>query len=234
MTEYYCEACGRKHNGKYSSHYCRKHSWQLKQYGKLLDTNPRTKFDPNEFRFKDGHVEFDTYKVPTLDVDQTYLIDAEDYPRVSKHKWRSINKYAVATINGKAVALQRFLLDAKPGQTVDHININVLDNRKSNLRYATHALQSLNRKGYNKYGIKGIEEHLYKNGGSPRYSAYFRNNSKQYHSPCYNTVEEAIFARFILEQMFCQDYLYQEHSLPELAEDVKRAIIHGIKVKFNR
>ena len=232
MKEYYCEACGRQHNGKYSSHYCRKHIWQIKKYGKLLDNNPRTKFDPNEFRFKDGYVEFDTYNVPKLDVCATYIIDTEDYPRVSQHKWRTIKGYAVTTIDGKAVALQRFLLDAKPGQTVDHVDINPLNNRKENLRFTTKSVQSMNRKSYNKLGIKGVEEHPRKDG-SCSYSAYFRNKGKQYHSPCYDSIDEASFARFILEQMFSDDYLFQEKE-SDLPESVKKRVIKDLQIKFNK
>lgn len=232
MKEYYCEACGRQHNGKHSSHYCRKHIWQIKKYGKLLDNNPRTKFDPNEFRFKGEYVEFDTYKVPKLDVDKTYIIDTEDYPEVSKHKWRSIKGYAVTTIDGKAVSLQRFLLNAKPGQTVDHIDINPLNNRKSNLRFTTKSVQSMNRRGYSKLGVKGVELHEHKDGTCV-YSAYFRNKGKQYHSPCYDTIEEAEFARFILEQMFCSNYLYRDNEL-HLPEERRKSIINGLKVKFSK
>lgn len=232
MKEYYCEACGRKHNGKYSSHYCRKHVWQIKKYGKLLDNNPRTKFDKNEFRFKDGYVEFDTYNEPCMHLNKTYIIDTEDYPKISKHKWRSIGKYATTIINGKCIALQRFLLDAKPGQTVDHVDVNPLNNRKSNLRITTQATQNMNRKAYNKLGIKGIEIHEYKKG-TTKYSAYFRNGGKQYHSPCYLSKEEAMFARFILEQMFCNDYLFQEKEI-DLSEEQRKKIIKDLKIKFNK
>ena len=114
MKEYYCNVCGRKHNGKYSSTLCRKHQWQVVKYGKTLDCNPRTKFDPNEFRFKENNiVEFDTYKVPTLEVDTTYIIDAEDYPLVSKYKWRTTKGYACS--NNGSLYLHRFIMNAKPG-----------------------------------------------------------------------------------------------------------------------
>lgn len=231
MKEYYCEACGRKHNGKYSSHYCRKHQWELKKYGKLLDNNPRTKFDPNEFRFKNNYVEFDTYNVPKLDVNKTYKIDVTDYPLVSRYKWRTIKGYAATTINNKNVFLHVLLMNPKDGQTVDHINTDVSDNRKNNLRITTHTVQSMNRKGYNKYGIKGIEIHSNKYTSS--YSAYLRIYGKQYHSPCYDNIEKAKFARFIMEQMFCSEILYQSNSYILKQED-KVKIINDLKIKFNR
>jgi hypothetical protein len=231
MKKNFCKQCGREIiNTKHGSTYCRKHGYQLEKYGKFLDANPRNKFDPNEFRFIGNIVEMDTYKAPTFEVDKTYLIDAEDYPIVSKYKWVTNNAlYAVST--NKKVYLHRLITDAKPGQQVDHININVLDNRKQNLRICGNSLNSSNRKSYNELGFKGVEYHKSKN----LYSAYFRINYKQYHSPCYKTKKEAVFARFILEQIFREEKLTQftEKEINSLTLEQKESIINGIKKKFN-
>lgn len=232
MKEYYCEVCGRKHSGKHSSHYCRKHQWQIQKYGQVLDNNPRTKYDPNEFRFIGNDiVEFDTYKSPTFEVDRTFIIDAEDYPIVSKYKWNSSHN-GYASSKHESMLLHRLIMKAELGQQVDHINLNVLDNRKCNLRIANNSLNSSNRKPYNKYGIKGVEYHKSIN----KYSAYFRINNKQYHSPCYKTKEEAAFARFILEQMFRKEPLTQFSTdlINTLDEYTKKNIIESIKSKFNK
>lgn len=235
MKDYYCEVCGRKHDARHSSHYCRKHQYQIEKYGKTLDCNPRSKFDPNEFRFVGNDiVEFDTYKVPTFELDTTYLIDAEDYPLVSKYHWCTNKNGYARTGNCKEtnILLHRLIMNPKLGQQVDHINLNIRDNRKSNLRICNNSLNSSNRKPYNKLNVKGVEYHKKEN----KYSAYFRINNKQYHSPCYKTIEEASFARFILEQMFREDYL-EQHSLDlisKLSEENKKKIIEGIKNKFNK
>lgn len=236
MKVYYCEACGRQHNGKHSSHYCHKHQYQIVKYGKLLDCNPRTKFDANEFRFSSTEpiVEFDTYNLPSLDVCSTYIIDTKYYPLVSKYKWRTIKGgYASTIMNGKSITLHRLIMNAKDGQLVDHIDINPTNNRESNLRFTTYSVNSMNRKAYNKYGIKGIELHENKKT-KDKYSAYFRCNNKQYHSPCYDTIEEAMFARFILEQMFSSDYLYREDNSIDIDIYKKKTIIKGLQLKFNK
>lgn len=227
--EYYCSACGRKHNGKHSSKYCRKHQWQLYKFSKILDSNPRTRYDPNEFRFVDDHVEFDTYSRPSQEVYKTYIIDTEDYPIVSKYKWyTTVGGYAMNKDN--KMFLHNLIMGSKKGQEIDHINLNPLDNRKENLRFCTGNLNKMNRNPYNTLGVKGVQRHR-----DGKYSAYLTMNSKMYHSPCYKTIEEAAFARFILEQIFVKDFLVQ-HSLDlisKLSEEQKESIILRLKEKFN-
>lgn len=229
MKDYYCKQCGRKYDGSHhSKDYCRKHEMQLKKYGKFLDSNPRNNFDPNEFRFIANYVEFDVYDQVTSEVIDTFMVDAEDYPIVSKYKWRLVNGYAKSSTQ---VLLHRLLLNPKKGQQVDHVNLNTKDNRKNNLRIADNSLNSSNRRPYNKVNIKGVE--LHRNG---KYSAYFRIEDTQYHSPCYRTVEEAAFARFILEQMFRAERLTQFSTklIESLSLEQKKNIIDGIKRKFNK
>lgn len=231
MERKFCIQCGREIlSTKHGSTYCRKHGYQMMKYGKLLDSNPRNKFDPNEFRFIGNDlVEFDTYESPSYYVCKTYIIDAEDYPEVSKYKWVTDKSGYAKSVN-EGIYLHRLLLNAKLGQQVDHINLDKTDNRKENLRICNNSLNSSNRKPYGRLNIKGVEKH--KNG---KYSAYFRNHDKQYHSPCYNTKEEASFARFILEQLFREEKLTQFSSeyINSLSEEQKINIITGVKSKFN-
>jgi hypothetical protein len=58
--------------------------------------------------------------------------------------------YASIKINSKSVLLHRFIIGAKQGEEVDHINRNPLDNRRSNLRICTRMENTQNRraKGY--------------------------------------------------------------------------------------
>lgn len=80
---------------------------------------------------------------------QTTIIDDSDYPKVSKYKWCA-NKlggkfYAVSNSAGKTILMHRIVIDAPSMTEVDHINGNALDNRRSNLRLASHKENSQNR-----------------------------------------------------------------------------------------
>lgn len=79
------------------------------------------------------------------------LVSDEDFDRVSRHKWylTSNGKYAARMIHisgskkygvvQKGESLHRFIMCAKKGQIIDHINGNGLDNRRGNLRFVTSA-----------------------------------------------------------------------------------------------
>lgn len=229
----FCKQCGRSYiyNGHNSKDYCDKHRHQLKTFGKFLDSNPRTKYDPNEFRFKKSYVEFDVYKPIEGTVIATFIIDFDDYPEVSKYKWGiNNNGYAISRIDNKIVLLHRFIMKPKKGQQVDHINLDIKDNRKANLRVCTNSLNQQNRNGYNKFSVKGVEQ---TRGG--KWSAYFRNDDKQYHSQGYETIEEASFARFLLEQRFGKGELTQHNQefIDKLSSEQKEYVINTIQSKFS-
>ena len=82
------------------------------------------------------------------------IVDPEDFTRLNKHKWHA-NKakntfYASRTIRLgknklKHIKMHREIIDAPGHLFVDHINHHGYDNRKANLRTATHRQNSYNR-----------------------------------------------------------------------------------------
>lgn len=82
--------------------------------------------------------------------DQYAIVDDEDYPLLSRFKWYvSTNGYAVwrGVKDGRkqTIRLHRLIAQPEKGLVVDHINRNKLDNRRSNLRCVTQAINSRNR-----------------------------------------------------------------------------------------
>lgn len=99
-------------------------------------------------------------------VDFEILIDKEDVERVNEYKWhlhlrKSDMRYDVCantygkTSERKYIILPRFLLNTPKDLTIDHINRNTLDNRKTNLRNVTTFVNNLN-KSNNTSGCVGV------------------------------------------------------------------------------
>lgn len=88
------------------------------------------------------------------------IVDLEDYDRVAGHHWfvrecdgsRLYADYHVPGTgkHGKKESMHRFILGAKPGEIVDHINGDGLDNRRCNLRLCTTAQNIRNSKIYSR------------------------------------------------------------------------------------
>lgn len=77
-------------------------------------------------------------------VDRVVLIDEDDYEKVTACKWYiSLDGYVISTTQ---MRIHHIVLGKpKPGFVVDHINHNKLDNRKENLRFASHRLNAQNK-----------------------------------------------------------------------------------------
>jgi hypothetical protein len=75
-------------------------------------------------------------------------VDVMDAEAVSRHSWhvarRGYAVYAVAYIGDRLVYMHRFLLAVTRGVEIDHIDGDGLNNRRANLRVATHAENAWN------------------------------------------------------------------------------------------
>ena len=104
----------------------------------------RTNRDPNEIIEHEDYAEIVLYNKKQEEVSRA-LIDLEDIDKVKDLKWyMDSRRYA---FNGKKrILLHRLVMDCPKGIEVDHIYHNPLDNRKSQLRYATSSQQKMNTK----------------------------------------------------------------------------------------
>lgn len=103
-----------------------------------------------------------------LTLGQVALVDEADYDWLMQWKWSAHaaeggGYYARASdvrfpASRRRVYMHRLILGIDSGdrRTCDHRNRNKLDNRRENLRPASHAENIANRAGYGSSGFKGV------------------------------------------------------------------------------
>lgn len=101
----------------------------------------------------------------TLTKGYVALVDDTDFDLASQYSWsadiRRNTVYAQAYAGGgragfKKVTLHRLLMDAPPGQQVDHRDGNGLNCQRHNMRLCTDAQNKANGPKRSKYPYKGI------------------------------------------------------------------------------
>jgi hypothetical protein len=120
------------------------------------------------------------------------LIERADFALIAPHRWFRSNRYAVAMINGSRVPMHRLVMNAPRKLEVDHINGDPLDNRRSNLRLASHA-ENLRNQGLqrsNASGYKGVSWSAL----AGKWRAQIRVNTRQVHLGLFATAREAALA----------------------------------------
>lgn len=85
-----------------------------------------------------------------LPTGETTVIDKADLELVSGFKWHALpmknSTYVAAWHNRLHILLHRLIIGAGPStNTVDHVNRDTLDNRRSNLRLCTRSQNGANR-----------------------------------------------------------------------------------------
>jgi hypothetical protein len=125
---------------------------------------------------------------------QLFLVSAIDAPRVEPHKWSlGTAGYPVANArpDGKigTIKLHLFLFGRRPGLELDHINRDMLDNRRSNLAWVTHAqnMQNTAVRRTNRSGYRGVRWHR----KSCLFQARASVNGRDYYLGYYETAAEA-------------------------------------------
>lgn len=78
-----------------------------------------------------------------IDKDKESLLDKSEWSIITKNKNNPYKKYVISY---KLGSIHRFIVKAKKGDIVDHINGNTMDNRLLNLRIVNSSQNSMNRK----------------------------------------------------------------------------------------
>lgn len=144
----------------------------------------------------------------TSNTNQEFYFDLEDYDKIKNYTWLETDSGYIASdsINRKRIRLHRFILglvevDFKEN-LVDHINHNIKDNRKNNLRKCSSSQNNMNKTPINgNYsGVRWREE---KN----KWEARICKEKDITILGLFQTKEEAIKARLEAEK-----YLFKEFS----------------------
>ncbi len=121
------------------------------------------------------------------------LVDDEDFDVMSALSWH-VNKDGYAQrqpggrVGRKTILMHRAIMGLETKQRVDHKNLNRLDNRKENLRFATKSQNQWNRglSRANKTGFKRVFRHPH-----GRYSSSIGVFGKTIYLGMFSTPEEA-------------------------------------------
>lgn len=137
------------------------------------------------------------------DKGETFCIDIEDLDRVKEYHWIKNSKgYYIAHNRNtdKYMRLHRLILSPSPDKIVDHINHDVSDNRKSNLRICTNAENSWN----NKYTGYHWDKRLKK------WRVVITVNGKVITIGYFLSEQEAKIARKVAEQSYWGKFAFKE------------------------
>jgi hypothetical protein len=155
---------------------------------------------PNFYPSRAAYAEDDKPRLIPLTRGKFAVVDAEDYPRLSKYTWfaegTGNNIYAVRKENGKSIKMHREIMNAPDHLVVDHIDHNGVYNRKRNLRLCTFAENCRNIKGRSiKYGRNKRKTSKYKgvhwNKRNKKWAAAITFNKKTHHLGYFTDETEA-------------------------------------------
>lgn len=137
------------------------------------------------------------------------FVDDDDFDLLMRFKWwLSTKGYAFTHIKRKYTSMHRMVSNPPLGMNVDHINRNKLDNRKSNLRFAT-TRQNIANSGprkHNKLGVKGV---TWDGMGKKGYMARIRINGVPKYLGRFLTVGEAAEAYANYAKMYYGDFAHK-------------------------
>jgi hypothetical protein len=139
------------------------------------------------------------------------IVDAEDYPELSKHKWHATrdgrNSYATRRNNGKTTRMHRHIMNAPDHLVVDHIDRNGLNNTKANLRLCTHRQNHYNSKNDPKNKSSKYKGVAYKKNYN-RYTAQIKQYGKTQHLGTFKTEREAAKAYDKKAKILFKEFAY--------------------------
>lgn len=112
------------------------------------------------------------------------LVDARDVELVASRNWHAVSRGGNWYARDRtSLYMHHLLLPPQSGLEIDHVNGNGLDNRRSNIRYATRAQNRANQKrSTGASGVKGVFWHkrdrVWQARVAGRFLGYFRTRAE--------------------------------------------------------
>lgn len=188
-------------------------SWMIKD-GCIRDYKPR--HFKNSNRCTQTYIIYDDYAEIELKRKNgiSYVkIDLDDVEKCKKLGIWSVggNGYILARVKetGEKFYLHRFVMNASRNSVVDHVNHDLLDCRKQNLRFATISQNIMNqhKRKDNSSGVRGVDFDKSRGKWCARISA-----NKQRFQKRFDTFEEAVAYRKMLEDKYFGEFKFKESA----------------------
>jgi len=87
-------------------------------------------------------------------------VDAADYEWLSRFRWHATcsrgRYYAATVIDGRSISMHRMIANPGPGEVVDHVDGQSLNNRRANIRTCTPQQNRYNTRPFGKSPYVGV------------------------------------------------------------------------------
>jgi len=121
---------------------------------------------------------------------EEFMVSDEDYFDLKQYTWcTDTDGYSISRINKKLTPMHVYLMKSAKDEIVDHINHNIYDNRRTNLRISTRSKNSHNKTKQSNTSSRYIGVCYYKSRN--KYIANIQHNKKSYFLGYYETEMEA-------------------------------------------
>jgi hypothetical protein len=148
-------------------------------------------------------------RILLINSDKEVFVDDEDFEGVSEYQWRLRSDGYIqgsSSINRKNIMLHRLILRTPVGFDTDHINHNLRDNRRENLRIATHSQNLANglkrRDGSSQF--KGVRWHKERR----KWQARIGYKGKNFHLGLFKSEKEAAIAYDLAALKYFKKFSY--------------------------
>lgn len=162
----------------------------------------------------------------------TFFIDKDDYELVKNKVWYpSKNGSRIYVIDSRGLMLHQYLLNPEKGYEVDHIDLNTLNNCRSNLRICSHQQNQCNQplQKNNSSGVSGVS--FYKPRG--KYRARIKVSQTDIHLGYFDQFIEAVQARNEAIKLMFGEY-GRYNDVPEASESIKQQVYAKCSRHFDK